>query len=577
MKIVIIGAVAAGTSAAAKARRNDEEAEIRLYEMDSDISYAGCGLPYYIGTEVESRAELVPRDTAFFKKKYNVDIYVRHRVMEIDPAAKLLTVENMTSGQVFQDSYDKLVISTGARSVIPPIEGIASSNVFALRNVTSADKIRNYIIEHSPATALIIGSGFIGIELAENLSARGIRVSMVEMAEHVMASLDKDIAIHLEKHLREKGISLFLNDSVVKLGDKAVLRSGIAIDADLVIVSVGAKPNTELAAKAGIAIGSTGAIQVNKRMQTNFEDIYACGDCAESYSLITGKPIYRPLGSTANKTGRIVGEQLAGKNLEFRGILGTSIFRAFELTVAQTGLSEKEALQEGYDIVTCHNMKYDKPEYLNGKEMMIKAIADKNTGKVLGTQIIGKAGVDKRIDVFATAISFGAKAEDLFHLDLAYAPPFSTAKDPVMYTGMILDNAINRNRKLISPKELKEKIEAGDDLQIIDARIDDQFGKSHVKGAENIPLEHMREAADKLDRDKFIVSYCNRGVTSNAAQNILINKGFKNAYNLSGGYSNFKMRHESSCVDKSEDVEDMTGIDFSEKDTGIKDISNKNQ
>jgi len=448
MKIVIIGAVAAGTSAAAKARRNNEEAEIRIYEMDSDISYAGCGLPYYIGTEVEHRTELVPRDASFFKKKYNVDIYVRHKVLEIDPAAKLLTVENMSTGQVFRDSYDRLVISTGAIPVVPPIEGVDRDNVFTLRNVASADKIRNFIINHSPATALIVGSGFVGIELAENLSARGIRVTMVEMADHVMASLDRDIAIYLEKHLREKGVSLFLNDSVVKLGDKAELKSGSTVDADLVILSAGVRPNTELAVRAGIAIGATGAIAVNKKMQTSFEDIYACGDCAESYSLITGKPIYRPLGSTANKTGRIVGEQITGNSLEFRGILGTGIFRAFELTVAQTGLSESEALAEGYDVVTCNNIKYDKPEYMHGQEMLIKAVADRNTGKLLGAQIIGKAGVDKRIDVFATAISFGAKAEDLFHLDLAYAPPFSTAKDPVIYTGMILDNAINKGRYL---------------------------------------------------------------------------------------------------------------------------------
>lgn len=555
MKIVIIGAVAAGTSAAAKARRNDEKAEIKIYEMDSDISYSGCGLPYYIGTEVEQRTELVPRDVEFFKKKYNVDIYTRHRVMEIDPTAKILTVENMSTGQIFQDSYDRLVISTGARPVIPPIEGVDRANVFTLRNVASADQIRNYIIDHSPATALIVGSGFIGIELAENLSARGIRVTMVEMADHVMASLDKDIAIYLEKHLKEKGIRLFLNDSVVKLGDKAVLKSGNTVDADLVILSVGARPNTELATRAGIAIGTTGAIAVNKKMQTSFEDIYACGDCAESYSLITGKPIYRPLGSTANKTGRIVGEQITGNSLEFKGILGTAIFRAFELTVAQTGLSESEALEEGYHVVTCHNMKYDKPEYMHGQEMLIKAVADRNTGKLLGAQIIGKAGVDKRIDVFATAISFGAKAEDLFHLDLAYAPPFSTAKDPVMYTGMILDNAINKGRKLLSPVQLQKKIEEGSDLNIIDARFEGEFDQSHVKGAENIPLEKMRKEADTLDRDKPVVCYCNRGVTSNAVQNILINKGFKKAYNLSGGYSNFKMSCRPICIDRDDKVQ----------------------
>lgn len=548
MKILIIGGVAAGTSAAAKARRNDESAEIKIFDMDSDISYSGCGLPYYIGTEVESRTQLVPRDAAFFKKKYNVDVYTRHKVLEINSGEKVLTVQNMDTQQVFHETYDKLVLATGARPVVPAIDGVDKINVFTLRNVTSADSIREYIIKNSPKSAVIAGSGFIGLELAENFVSRGIHVTVIEMADHVMASLDKDIAVYLEKYLKEKGVSLVLNDSVVKLDssinssssiDRVNLKSGNFIDTDFVIMSVGVRPNVELAQKAGIEIGSTGAIKVNTKMQTNIADIYACGDCAESYSLITNKPIYRPLGSTANKTGRIVGEQIAGGNLEFRGILGTGIFKVFDMTVAQTGLSEKEALAEGYDVEVCHNIKPDKPEYFHGSEMVIKAVADRAAGKLLGAQIIGKSGVDKRIDVFATALSFGAKAEDLFHVDLAYAPPFSTTKDPVMYTGMILDNAINRNRKLITAKELKEKMEYSEHMNIIDARAASQYEHSHVEGAINIPQEKLRTAADSLDKDKLTVTYCNKGVTGNAAQNILINKGFRKVYNLSGGHKNY--------------------------------------
>jgi rhodanese-related sulfurtransferase len=339
-----------------------------------------------------------------------------------------------------------------------------------------------------------------------------------------------------------------LNDFAVKLeggssANKVILKSGKVIETDFVIIAIGVRPNVDLAQNAGVELGQTGAIKVNNKMQTNFEGIYACGDCAESYSLITNKPVYRPLGSTANKMGRITGDQITGGSLEFKGILGTGIFKVFDMTVAQTGLSEREAIKEGFDVEVCHNIKPDKPEYFHGKEMVIKAVADRKTGRLLGTQIIGKSGVDKRIDVFATAISFGAKAEDLFHLDLAYAPPFSTTKDPVMYTGMILDNAMNRDRKLITAGELKRRIDNAEDMTIIDARTTDQYLKSHVEGAINLPHEKLREAANLPDKEKVVVTYCNKGVTGNAAQNILINKGFKRVYNLSGGHKNYMMKN----------------------------------
>lgn len=545
MKIRIIGGVAAGTSAAAKARRNDENSDIRIFDMDSDISYSGCGLPYYIGTEIESREQLVPRDSEFFKKKYNIDVYTRHQVLEINPREKFLTVRNMETQEVFSEAYDKLVVASGASAVIPGIEGVDKSNVFSLRNVGSADHIRNYLLNSNPKNAVIVGSGFIGLELVENFVARGINVTVVEMADHVMASLDKDIAVYLEDYLKEKGVTLVLNDSVTKLeGNSLVssvqLKSGRVIETDLVVLSVGVRPNVELAQRAGVEIGPTGAIKVNARMQTSVADIYACGDCAESYSLLTNKPIYRPLGSTANKTGRIAGDQISGGDLEFRGILGTGIFKIFGMTVAQTGLSEREAVKEGFDVEVCHAIKPDKPEYFHGEDMVIKAVADRKTGRVLGVQIIGKSGVDKRIDVFATAISFGAKAEDLFHLDLAYAPPFSTAKDPVMYTGMILDNAINRGRKLMTAAELKEQIENGEDITIIDTRAASQYKQSHVEGAISMPQEKIRKEAGSLDKDKITVAYCNKGVTGNAVQNILLHQGFRKVYNLSGGHSVYK-------------------------------------
>ena len=545
MKIVIIGAVAAGTSAAAKARRNNEDAGIKIYEMDGDISYSACGLPYYLGNEVGRRELLVPRDTAFFKSKYNVDIFTNHQVLGIHPERKNIEVKNLITGEIFSEEYDKLIISTGAGSIIPPVPGIDKKNVFTLRNVKSADAIKNYIDRHKPQHAFVIGSGFIGLEMIENLKALGMTVAVAEMEDHLMKPLDKDVSAYLRDILEKNGVAVYLADSVKELkgnefAEKVLLGSGHEIDTDMVIVATGIKPNVELAKTAGIVLGETGAIKVNNRMETNVDCIYACGDCAETWSLITGKAFYRPHGSTANKTGRIAGDQATGGDLEFRGILGTGIFRLFGHTVAQTGLTEREARLEDYDVAVCHNIKPDKPEYFHGEEMLIKAVADGKTGKLLGVQIVGKSGVDKRIDVFVTAMTFGAKVQDLFHLDLAYAPPFSTTKDPVMYTGMILTNDIERNRKLISADELKERQNAGEKINIIDARAEKQYQQDHVPGAQSIPQELLRNSADGLDKDALTVTYCNKGVTGNAAQNILINRGFKSVYNLSGGHRHFR-------------------------------------
>jgi Uncharacterized NAD(FAD)-dependent dehydrogenases len=545
MKVVIIGAVAGGTSAAAKARRNDENAEIKIFDMDYDISYSGCGLPYYIGEEIQDREDLTPRNAEFFKKKYNVDVFRRHEVLNINTKDKALTVKNLDTNDIFTESYDKLVIATGAKSIVPNISGAEKSNVFYLRNVKQADKIKEYILIHKPKSVVCVGTGFIGLEMTENLKNLGIEVILVERLNQVTPGLDGDMAVYVEKYLKSKDINMILGDSVVELKgeplvNKVVLQSGKVIDADFVIMSIGVKPNVELAKEAGIELGANGSIKVNTKMMTNIKDVYACGDCAESYSVITKKPLYRPLGSTANKMGRIAGDQLSGGNLEFRGILGTGIFKIFDMAVAQTGLTEKEAINEGFEPVICHNIKPDKPEYYHGKEMVIKAVADKNSGKLLGVQAVGYTGVDKRIDVFVTAITFGAKVEDLFHLDLAYAPPFSTTKDPVMYTGMILDNAINRGRELITPSGLNKLIEKGNDVTVIDARVNKQYEEAHVNSAINIPHDQVRRRAEELDKEKVVVTYCNKGVTGNAVQNILINQGFKKVYNISGGHKNYK-------------------------------------
>lgn len=544
MRIVIIGAVAAGTSAAAKARRNREEAEIIVYEKDSFISYSGCGMPYYLGGKVESVDELTPRDPAFFRSKYNVDILTLHEVLSISPATKNITVKNLTTGDIFTDHYDKLVIATGARATMPPIKGTNGKHVFTLRNINDMNRIKEFIDTNNPKAAAIIGTGFVGLEVCENLKGLGMEVTLLEKLPQLTPGLDSDMAVYVQNHIEKNGVTVLTGASVTEITESSVVLSGgKEIKADMVLVSTGVRPNTELSAAAGIELGVTGAIRVNKKMQTNLPDIYACGDCTEQFHVVTGKPVYRPLGSTANKTGRIAGDSITGGDLEFRGILGTGIFRIFDMTVAQTGLSEREALEQGYEVAVCHNIKPNKPEYMHGKEMIIKGIADKASGRLLGVQIVGYEGVDKRIDVFVTAITFKAKAEDLFHLDLAYAPPFSTTKDPVMYTGMILDNAINRGRPLMTAQELDGLMKSGEKYTLIDTRSVTQFEKNHIETAENILHAKLRDAVESLDKDTISITYCNKGTTGNAAQNILINQGFKHVFNLSGGHKQYNKIH----------------------------------
>ena len=542
MKLIVIGAVAAGTSAAAKARRNSEQAEITIYERDSYISYSGCGMPYFLGGEVERAEELTPRDPAFFRSKYNVEIKTGHEVLAIDPAAKRVLVKNIATGETLQDSFDKLILALGARAATPPIPGRDKAHVFTLRNINDMLRIQAFLDEKKPTTAAIVGTGFIGLEMCESFMRRGISVTLLEKLPQVTPGLDDDMAIHVEEHLKKNGVDVRTGVSIAEIAeDHVALADGTRVPAELVLLSTGVKPNTELAAAAGVTLGQSGAILVNERMETNLPDVYACGDCIEEMHIISRKQVYRPLGSTANKTGRIAGDCATGGMLAYRGTLGTGIFRVLGLSVGQTGLSEREARELGYDVVVCHNSKPDRPEYLGGKEMVIKAVADRADGRLLGVQIVGTSGVDKRIDVFATAMSYGARAEDLFYLDLAYAPPFSTTKDPVMYTGMILENAIHGARPLMTAEELLARQSAGEKMNIIDARIPAQYEKGHADGAISLPHATLREEAEKLDRNLTTITYCNKGTTGNAAQNILLHMGFGRVYNLSGGMNQYRM------------------------------------
>ncbi len=443
MRLIVIGAVAGGTSAAAKARRNDLSAEIVMYEIDKYISYSACGMPYYIGGEIEDEGKLTPRGPEHFKEKYDIDVKTGHEVLSFNAEKKTLEVKNLETGEIFTDHYDKLLISTGATSSIPPIKGVDKSHVFSLRNINDMNKIKGFLDQRKPKKAVVVGTGFIGMEMAENLKILGLDVTMVEMLPHVSPVLDKEMSMLIEGHLNDKGVTVYTSNSADEITDsQVILKDGTILDAPMVIIATGITPNTKLAKEAGVEIGVTRAIKVNKLMETNLKDVYSVGDCAEQYNLITGKPAYVPLGSTANKTGRIAGINMTGGHVEFRGILGTAIYRIFDLTVAQTGLTEREALKEGFKISVKQNRFPDKPGYMGGKKMTIRSVVDTESGRVLGAQIIGEQGVDKRIDVFATLITYKATIDDLIHLDLAYSPPFSTTKDPILYVGMIQEDVV---------------------------------------------------------------------------------------------------------------------------------------
>lgn len=453
LRIRVIGAVAAGTTAATKARRNAPDADIVLYERDKDISYVGCGIPYFVGGEFEDVTTLRPRGPEWFAEKYRITVRTRHEVVSADANTRTLTVRDLETGEESTDPWDVLLLATGASPVIPPIDGVGTPGVFPVRSIQDAVAIDAWIDERAPRTAVVVGSGFIGLEMAEQLAHRGLAVSIVEMLPQVMpAALDADMAEPVAEELRRHGVELHLGRTVEAVeGDDAataiLLDGGERLPADLVIMSVGVRPNVALAKQLGVALGPTGAIAVDTGMRTSVPGILATGDVVENLSVLTGEPIWRPLGSTANKTGRVAGDVATGGDAEHRGVLGTGILRVFDLGVAHTGLTEAEARKQGYDVVAHTDTKATRAGYLGGKKVTIKAVADLATGRILGAQVVGPEGVDKRVDVLATAITFGATAEDLIHLDLAYAPPFSTAKDPVHFVGMVLAAKIAKARE----------------------------------------------------------------------------------------------------------------------------------
>lgn len=443
--LVVIGGVAAGTKVAAKVRREDDKRDITIFTMDKHISYAGCGLPYYIGDEIKTQAELLVNTPDDFKDKFNIDVQIMHKVTKINSVNKEITVLNMVDNTEKQVSYDDLVIATGAAPFQLPIDGIELNNIFNLRTVSDAVTIKEKIDSGMVKKALIVGGGLIGIEAAENLIKRGIEVTVIELFDHILGLIDKDIACIAESHCIDKGVNVITSDAIIRFESdlegnvsKAISKNH-SFEVDLVLVTVGVKPNTNLAIEAGVELGVTKAIKVDKKMKTNIPNIYAAGDCVESNHIITGIPVWSPLGSVANKQGRVAAINLIGGDAEFEGVLGSVIVKVFDLTVCKTGLSEKEAKAQSIDYVTAKVTGKDVAGYYPGaKSLTIKLIANKETRELIGCEIVGDGKADKRIDVAAMAITSGMKVDDFINADLAYAPPYSPAIDPIQVAASML-------------------------------------------------------------------------------------------------------------------------------------------
>lgn len=542
MRILIIGGVAGGASAATKARRTNEDAEIIVFEKGPYVSFANCGLPYYVGGDVEERDDLLLVTPKLFKNRFNIDVRPEHEVLEILPEKKCITVKNAEG--VTEEPYDKLIIATGCAPVLPKLEGINLPGVHTVAKIGDVDAITEALAAGAQ-NAVVVGAGFIGVETTEALLKRGLKVTLVEMLPQVLAMMDPEFSAPVERHLKRLGAKMMLNKGVESIvgTDKVegvVLNNGTTVPADLVIMSVGMRPRLELAEKAGIKIGENHGVVCNERMETSIPDIYAAGDIVEAMNKFTGKYGRNPLASSANKQGRVAGCNAAGGNLTYPGALGTSIVRAGELAVAKTGLNEKECIAMGLDYFVSYNSSKSHASWFPGvKPIILKLIAEKGTGRLLGGQTIGRDGADKRIDVISTAIYGGLTVYDLENLDLAYAPPFSSARDPILMAGMVASNILRGILKPVTAAEIKE-LAKNEEYQVVDTRREDEFLCGGIRGAVNIPVDEMRNRFEELDKSKKIVLYCGEGYRSYVAGCFLAQKGF-DVYNLAGGYNTYVM------------------------------------
>lgn len=542
MKYVIIGGVAGGATAAARLRRIDEQAEILLLEKGKYISYANCGLPYYIGGVIIERDKLLVQTPASFGKRFRIDVRVQNEVIDIRPDTKTLVIRK-ADGQEYEEAYDKLLLSPGANPVKPPLEGINSEGIFTLRNVEDTDRIKSYLTTGQVKRAVVVGAGFIGLEMAENLHHAGVAVSIVEMGNQVMAPIDFSMAAYIHQHLVQKGVSLYLEEGVTHFqrtaeGITVFLKSGKTIAADMVLLSIGVRPATALAQKAGLEIGETGGIRVNQYLETSAKDIYAVGDAIEYPHPLTGKPWLNYLANPANRQGRIVADNMVfGNTVSYEGAIGTSIARVFDMTVASTGLAAKRLKQWGmeYQSSVTHSASHA-GYYPDALPLTLKLTFHPKTGKLYGAQCVGYDGVDKRIDQIATLIKHGGTVYDLMETEHAYAPPFSSAKDPIAIAGYVASNLISGAMPAISWRQLAAR---KDEVMLIDTRTADEFSFGSIPGAVNIPLDEMRGRLLEIPTDKPVVLFCAVGLRGYLAQRILIGRGYQNTLNLIGGYKTY--------------------------------------
>lgn len=538
-KVVIVGGVAGGASAAARLRRLDEQAEIILFERGEYISFANCGLPYYIGGEIKDKSALTLQTPQSFYARFRVDVRTQQEVTAIDSKNKTVTVKNLATGENYQETYDKLILSTGAEPIRPKIGAENSNKIFTLRNIPDTYRIKEYLDTHHPKTAVVVGGGFIGVEIAENLCAQGVKVTLVEMADQVIPPIDGDMAADVHRHMQSKGVQLRLNSALQWAADREdgleIGLEGETIRADLMILAIGVKPESRIAQEAGIAVDSRGAILVDEHMRTDQPDIYAVGDAVAITDFVTGSHGYVPLAGPANKQGRIAADHICGIHRSYTGTQGSSVLKVFDLTVASTGINEKTAKRLGLNYEKSFTYSANHAGYYPGAtNMSIKTIFDPTNGKILGAQIVGYDGVDKRCDVLATAIRAGMTAYDLTRLELCYAPPFGSAKDPVNMVGFVIENILTGKMKLFHWHDVPTLPRDGS-VTLLDTRTPVEYANGHIDGFINIPLDSLRERLDELDRSKPVYVTCQIGLRGYIAARILMQNGFE-TYNLSGGY-----------------------------------------
>lgn len=543
-KILIVGGVAGGASAAARLRRLDENATIILFERGEYISFANCGLPYFIGGKITDKSDLLLQTPQSFHARFNIDVRVFNEVTAIDKTAKTVTVKNVKTGETYVESYDKLILSTGAEPIKPAINGVHSDKVFTLRNVPDTYKITDYISENHPKSAVVVGGGYIGIEMAENLHRAGIAVTIVEMANQVIAPIDYDMACEVHKHIISKGVNLILGSAVTEIKEKGsqltVRLSQTELTTDMLIMSIGVRPESELANVAGLSVNERGSVIVSEQMQTSDENIYAVGDMVEITDFVTGQKGFIPLASPANKQGRIAADNICAIPSKYTGTQGSAILKVFDMTVAATGVNEKTAKRLGLDYDKSFTYSANHASYYpDAVSMTIKTIFDKKTGRILGAQIVGYDGTDKRCDIFATAIRAKMTAFDLASLELCYAPPYSSAKDPVNMAGYVIENLLTDKVKNFHWHDIANLPQDGSVI-LLDTRTPMEYNNGHIEGFINIPLDTLRSKLSALDKNKQVYVTCQVGLRGYVAARILSQNGF-DTYNLSGGYRLYHM------------------------------------